>query len=169
MAQRGKNGQFKRKTNRRTRRAMPSSSPRRSRGKAPLSLLKVAETAVMADQVTKGLFNIDLRSFVMNESAGTTSGTKYTQITLRELLSGATGGSYGTDYVATVGGRKGTYGNSFGEQIKANLKANGAQMAFNVIAIPFAFKFGKRALGKPLINPTNRIIRNTLGIKEVKV
>jgi hypothetical protein len=131
-------------------------------------MLKVAETAVMADQVTKGLFNIDLRSFLMEQSAGTTSGTQHTQITLRELLSGATGGSYGTTYTLTQGGRKGTYGNSFGEQIKANLKANGPQMAFNVIALPLAFKYGKRVLARPLINPTNRVIRS-LGIKEVKV
>jgi hypothetical protein len=123
---------------------------------------------VMADQVTKGLFNIDLRSFLMEQSAGTTSGTQHTQITLRELLSGATGGSYGTTYTLTQGGRKGTYGNSFGEQIKANLKANGPQMAFNVIALPLAFKYGKRVLARPLINPTNRLIRS-LGIKEVKV
>jgi len=144
------------------------SSPRRSRGKQPLSMLKVAETAVMADQVTKGLFNIDLRSFLMEQSAGTTSGTQHTQITLRELLSGATGGSYGTTYTGTVNGRKATYGNTFGDQIKANLKNNGAQMAFNVIALPLAFKYGKKVLSKPLINPTNRLIRS-LGIKEVKV
>ena len=33
----------------------------------------------------------------------------------------------------------------------------------------FLFKYGKKILAKPIINPANRIIRNQLGIKEVKI
>ena len=124
---------------------------------------------MMADAITKGVFNADLRSFLMSDTgAAYTSGTKMTQITLRELLSGATGGSYGTTYTATIGGKKGTYGNTISEQLMANLKSNGLMMAFNLLAIPIAFKVGKQVLAKPLINPMNRQIR-ALGVKQVKV
>ena len=124
---------------------------------------------MMADAITKGVFNADLRSFLMSEvGAANTSGTKFTQITLRELLSGATTGDYGTTYSATYQGKKSTYRNSIGEQIKANIKENGMMMAFNLIAIPIAFKVGKQVLAKPLINPVNRQIR-ALGVKQVKV
>ena len=124
---------------------------------------------MLADAITKGVFNADLRSFLMSEvGAANTSGTKFTQITLRELLSGATTGDYGTTYSGTYQGKKSTYGNSIGEQIKANIKENGMMMAFNLIAIPIAFKVGKQVLAKPLINPVNRQIR-ALGVKQVKV
>ena len=150
-----KNGKFSKQT-------------RRTRRTKTTSVLKVAETAMMADAITKGVFNSDLRSFLMSEEAANTSGTKFTQITLRELLSGATGGSYGTQYSMTQGGKKSTYGNTFSDQIMANIKANGLMMAFNLLAIPIAFKVGKQVLAKPLINPMNRQIR-ALGVKQVKV
>jgi len=125
---------------------------------------------MMADAITKGMFNAPLREFLMS----TTGGTGYkgsfsaTQITLRELLSGITGGSYGTQYTTTIGGKKGTYGNTMGDQLMENLKSNGLTMAFNLLAIPIAFKVGKQFLAKPLINPINRQIR-ALGVKQVKV
>ena len=52
--------------------------------------------------------------------------------------------------------------------IRANIKANGLMMAFNLIAIPVAFKVGRQVLAKPLINPVNRQIR-ALGVKGMKV
>ena len=45
---------------------------------------------------------------------------------------------------------------------------NGFTMMSQVIAIPLVFKFGKKFLSKPLINPANRLLR-AAGIKEVKV
>jgi len=156
MARNRKNGRF-------------STQKRRTRRTKTTSALKIAESALIADAITKGVFNADLRSFLMSEvGAANTSGTKFTQITLRELLSGATTGDYGTTYSATYQGKKSTYGNSIGEQIKANIKANGLMMAFNLIAIPVAFKVGRQVLAKPLINPVNRQIR-ALGVKGMKV
>ena len=150
-----KNGRFSKQT-------------RRTRRTKSTSMLKIAESAMIADAITKGVFNADLRSFLMEESAANTSGTQHTQITLRELLSGSTGGSYGTQYTATVGGKKGTYGNTMSDQLMANIKKNGLMMAFHLLAIPIAFKVGKQVLAKPLINPMNRQIR-ALGVKQVKV
>ncbi|MEE2647787.1 MAG: hypothetical protein VYC27_01675 [Candidatus Thermoplasmatota archaeon] len=54
------------------------------------------------------------------------------------------------------------------KQIKDNLMTNGFTMMTQVIAIPLVFKFGKKFLAKPLINPANRLIR-AAGVKEVKV
>ena len=124
---------------------------------------------MIADAITKGVFNADLRSFLMSEvGAANTSGMKFTQITLRELLSGVKTGDYGTQYSATYQGKKSTYGLTIGEQLKANIKANGLMMAFNLIAIPVAFKVGRQVLAKPLINPVNMQIR-ALGVKGMKV
>jgi hypothetical protein len=125
---------------------------------------------MIADQLTKGMFNAPLREFLTSTTGGTGYGTGFsaTQITLREILSGATGGDYGTQYTTTIGGKKGTYGNKFGDQVVANLKENGLMMAFNLIAIPVAFRVGKRVLAKSLINPVNRQIR-MVGIRELKV
>ena len=146
-----------------------STQKRRTRRTKVTSALKVAESVMIADAITKGVFNADLRSFLMSEvGAANTSGTKFTQITLRELLSGVKTGDYGTQYSATYQGKKSTYGVGITEQLKANIKANGLMMAFNLIAIPVAFKVGRQVLAKPLINPVNRQIR-ALGVKGMKV
>jgi len=55
------------------------------------------------------------------------------------------------------------------DNIKNNIKNNGLSMAIQVVGIPFAFKMGKKLLARPVINPVNRLLRNGLGIKEVKV
>ena len=156
MARNRKNGRF-------------STQKRRTRRTKVTSALKVAESVMIADAITKGVFNADLRSFLMSEvGAANTSGTKFTQITLRELLSGVKTGDYGTQYSATYQGKKSIYGVGITEQLKANIKANGLMMAFNLIAIPVAFKVGRQVLAKPLINPVNRQIR-ALGVKGMKV
>lgn len=54
------------------------------------------------------------------------------------------------------------------ENIKSNLMTNGMSMVGQVIAIPLVFRFGKKFLAKPLINPANKLIRMA-GVKEVKV
>ena len=42
--------------------------------------------------------------------------------------------------------------------IKKNLKDNGGMMVASLIGIPIAFKYGRKILGKTLINPTNRLL-----------
>lgn len=150
---------------------MTSSTPRRSRRKPAVSVLKVAESALVAQAITQGMFNVDLRTFIMGGgSAAGVNPTGGQMITASELLSGLTGGSAGTSgYMKTVGTTRGKYwGGSLGEQLTSNLKDNGAMLLFNLVAIPTGFKIAKRVLAKPLLNPINRQMRN-LGIKEVKV
>ena len=54
------------------------------------------------------------------------------------------------------------------DSVKANLKANWLSMGIAVVGIPYAFKFGKRMLQKPIINPTTKLLKS-VGIKEVKL
>ena len=143
--------------------------PRRSRGKAPTSVLKITETAVIANAVTQGMFNVDLRTFVMG--GGSSEGVNPTggrMITARELISGIAGNSAGTSGTMTFAGRKTSWGDSLGGQIKTNLEDNGIKMMLQVVGIPLAFKFGKKILSKPILNPANKLLR-TVGIKEVKL
>ena len=166
---RNKNGQFTKRTTRR-RRASPSSAPRRSRGKAPTSVLKVAETAMVANAVTQGMFNVDLKTFFMGgktaEGINTTGGK---MITGMELISGLTGGNAGTSGSMKFGNQYRAFGDTLAGQLKTNLKDNGVNMMVQVVGIPLAFKYGKKILAKPVINPVNRLIRNGLGVKELKV
>jgi len=146
---------------------------RKSRGKAParrrsatINVMGIAEGALIANALTQGMFNADLKTFFMATDGGghisSTSGRA--TITLREILSGVTGGSYGTQGTftttlptgATV---KGTYGQSFGNQVKENLNENGLQMVGSLIAIPIAFKVGSKLAKKPraLVNKVGKM------------
>ena len=166
MARRNKNGQFTKKTTRR-RRASPSSAPRRSRGKQATSVLKVAETALVANAVTQGMFNADLRTFITGRINGAYRPSLADNvITLPEML--------GFDRAATKGmGGKPTGGVSIPaglqmETIKRNVQANALTMGLQIVGLPLAFKYGKKILSKPVINPTNKLLRS-VGIKELKV
>ena len=91
-------------------------------------------------------------------------------ITGMELISGLTGGSAGTSgTMKGLGGQTVRFGDTLAGQLKTNIKDNGLNMMIQVVGIPLAFKYGKKVLAKPVINPVNRLIRNGLGVKELKV
>jgi len=126
---------------------------------------------MVANAVTQGLFNVDLKTFFMGgltaEGVHATGGR---MITGKELLSGLTGGSAGTSGVMKgLGGTSMRFGDTLAGQLKTNIKDNGLNMMLQVVGIPLAFKYGKKILAKPVINPVNRLIRNGLGVKELKV
>ena len=174
-ARRGRNGQFT-KSKRRRRTTSTSNQPRRTRRKPAISALKVAEQVLVANAVTQGLFGANLRTFVTGKmDSGVLSNiynpsTQDNVVTLPEML--------GIDRALTK--TTTTKGQSYNLQpvkvdpslqlatIKENLMANGLTMVGQVVAIPLVFKFGKKFLAKPLINPANRLIR-AAGVKEVKV
>lgn len=64
------------------------------------------------------------------------------------------------------------YGSSVGTQatdiIMDNLKRNGFQMATTVILTPVLFSVMKKVLRKPILTPTNRMLKQ-VGITGVKV
>ena len=146
---------------------------RKSRKKAParrrtqtFNLMGVAEGALIANAITQGMFNADLKTFFLSTDGGghISSTTGRSTITLREIVSGITGGSYGTQgtYATTLpGGNKVnvTYGQSFGNQLKTNLNENGLQMVGSLIAIPIAFRVGSKLARKPraLVNKVGKM------------
>jgi len=135
----------RRKTKRTTRR-----SPK------TFNLGSLAESALIANAVTQGFFNADLGTFLFSQDGGgvsTTSAGRAT-ITVREILSGVTGGSFGTSgtsVLGKVGGGTQTfeYGQPFGAQVKENLKENGAQMVGSLILIPAGFRVFNKLTRKP--------------------
>ena len=173
-ARRNKSGQFTKAKRRRTTTTRRTTTSRRR--KPAISALKVAEQALVANAITEGMFNANLRTFITgkgpsgNYASLYNPSTKDNILTLPEML--------GIDRAA------GLATNSAGQQvrvsamkaspalqaqtIKDNLMLNGMSMVGQVIAIPLVFKYGKKFLNKPLINPANRLLR-AAGIKEVKV
>lgn len=73
------------------------------------------------------------------------------QITARELLSGITGGTFGTQVKGGTapGGYQLTLGSPFGQTVQSNLKTNGAAMVGQLILIPAGFKVFTKLTRKP--------------------
>jgi hypothetical protein len=131
----------------------------RTRRKKTTNVLSIAESALLANAVTSGMFGTDLKEFL----TGTVDG-KYNPsrdganiISLPELIglgaSGQIGGNYGTS--------------SFQEAVMSNLKKNGMQMAMQLIGIPIAFRVGSKLLKKPRAS-ANKLMRD-VGLDGVRV
>ena len=122
---------------------------------------------MVANSVIQGIFGANLKQFFTGRT-GTSTIYNPNQadsiITLPEML--------GIDQMGLKSGRPVVYKQvSAGVQLdkmKSNIKANAVDMAVQVVAIPIAFRMARKFLGKPVINPANKMLR-TVGIKEVKV
>jgi len=114
-----------------------------------LNLASLAESALLANAITQGFFNASLNDFVMGGASVGASGAS--SITARELISGMTGGSYGTSYKqpGILGGRPSTGGRGFGAQVQQNLKDNGLGMVVSLALIPAGFKVFNKLSRKP--------------------
>lgn len=126
----------RRTTRRKTRRSSPKT----------INAAKVLEAGMIASAVTQGFFNVSIGDFVMN-----TSGLGQSQITARELLSGITGGSFGTQSAGSTAGQfqlKPT-GMAFGATVQNNLASNGARMVGSLILIPAGFKVFNKLTRQP--------------------
>jgi hypothetical protein len=112
------------------------------------NLASLAESALIANAVTQGFFNANLQEFI-SQSPG-----QMNQITARELLSGITGGSYGTQgtiRTSKIGGgyQVSAVGMPFADQVRENLSNNGVAMVGSLIVIPAGFKVFNRLTRKP--------------------
>ncbi len=142
-------------------------SPRRSRRKPAVSVLKVAETAVMANVVTSNIFGADLRQFFTGRT-GTSSiynpNTGDSIVTLPEML--------GIDQMGMRNGQPAVFKSIDSglqmDKLKANIKANAVPLVTQLVTIPFAFRMAKKLTAGSIVNPTNKMLR-TVGIKEVKL
>jgi len=130
-----------------------SKKVRRSTRKT-FNLASLAESALIANAVTTGFFNCSLNDFIRSPDGGAgVAGLNV--ITGRELLTGITGGSYGTtktQKVASFNGRDPytmTMGSSFGATVRENLSDNGGMMIGSLILIPFGFRAFSKLTSKP--------------------
>ena len=81
------------------------------------------------------------------------------EITLPELGNILMGGK---------GGVANSFDGGFPAAIRKNIKENGFSSIVQMLLIPAAFSVGRKVLAKPLINPTNRMLKQ-VGLKEVKI
>ena len=123
----------------------------------------VAQQYLIADAITRGMFNTNLLTFlgIRDDFQGQyNAGNNSNEITARELFDLAMGGK---------GGITGTYwSGGLPQVLKMNLRANAPMMIASLVGIPFAFKVGTKLLRKPIITPTNRMLK-AAGLTGVKV
>ena len=134
------------------------SKPRRSTQKT-INIAGVLEAGMIANAVTTGMFNTNLKTFLTETSGveGESRALHLNQITLRELIAGVTGTGAGfgtTTQMAqtTMGGGRTSYTTiceSFGQTIKDNLKDNGFNMVSSLVLIPVGFRVFSKLTRKP--------------------
>ena len=151
MPRRAANGRFSRQTKTRRRR------------KKNTNLTQVAQQYLIADAISRGMFGTNLLTFVglRNDfSGGYSTGNNSNELTLKELIDRATGGS---------GGIQGSYWSGGVPQVlKSNLKQNAIPMLGAVVGIPIAFNVATKLLRKPVLTPANRMLK-AAGLTGVKV
>ena len=129
----------RRRSRKKTRRSSPKT----------INAARVLESALIANAVTQGFFNTTIGDFAFSKDA-----MGMNQITARELFSGLSGGSFGTQSIAKVkqlGGATASVstGASFGQTVQNNLSQNGGQMVASLILIPAGFKVFNKLTSKP--------------------
>jgi len=138
-------------------------STRRSNRKKSFNVGKAAETALVANAAISGLFGTNLPTFLTGKNVmsgfGDNDANNSWEITLPELGNMLMGGT---------GSISSNFTGGFAGAIRKNIKERGFDSLVQMLAIPIAFKVGRKVLAKPLINPTNRMLRQA-GLKEVKL
>ena len=101
--------------------------------------------------VTQGLFDTNLKEFA--GFGDRTSTDNSWEISATELFGALFGGNAG---IGSTWG-SGTYSPTVSGVIRRNLKENGGMMLAQIIAIPIAFKYGRKLMKKP-IAAANKLI-----------
>lgn len=134
------------------RRARGKRKTRRTPKKGP-SILALAEAGMIINTISNGLFNQGMIGFLVpsmgaaptiNVPYGSKNPVTYSggdAVSLNELWQPVN-----------------APGDSFTDQVTRNFKKNWGTMAFQLIAIPTAFRVGKM-LARPGINQANRLLR----------
>jgi hypothetical protein len=138
---------------RRTKKTTRRSTPKKT------NLLNVAQSVILGNAVTEGLFNTNMYEFVTGRINGNfTPGAfaQSSQITLpellgagfgnREMINAGSGTGFGVTYATS--GYGGVHG-SFADAVKSNLQANGIQMMTTLVVTPIAFKVISKLAKKP--------------------
>ena len=134
----------------------------RSRTAKNINLLNIAESALLANAVTQGLFNSNLKDFVMGTRDGVyvAGGDGSSRLTLPEIFGVGKipfGGSYGAN--------PGKGYESFSSTVMSNAKANFATMGGSLILIPIGFSLASRLTKKPRASANKLLAYTKLGVK----
>ena len=123
-----------------------SKKRRTSRKKQGVSILGLAETAMLLNVATQTMFRLNPLEFVVgNNSYMTGSGTS--AVSLKELFKSNQHSSGAATYDTL-------------EVIKRNFKSQWFSGALQMAVIPIGFKFGK-SLARPAISRTNRLLNKS--------
>lgn len=123
----------------------------------------MAQQYLIADAISRGLFNTNLLTFVgvrQDFSHGFTVGNNSNELTAKEIIDRLMGGRGGMGGTWNEGGLP--------MVLKSNFRANGGMMLASVIGIPIAFKVGTKLLRKPILTPANRMLK-AAGMTGVRV
>jgi len=137
----------------------------RRRTNKSINLLNVAESLVLANVVTEGIFNAGLKDFIMGTRDGTYVAGRDggSRLTLPEILgigkNVAVGGNYGSPPEAGF--------ENFTSTVVSNATNNAMTMIPSLILIPIGFTIVKKMTSKPRAQ-ANRLLKN-VGLKEVRV
>jgi len=137
----------RRKSRKQTRR----SSPKRT------NVLNVAQSVILGNAVTTGLFNTNMYEFVTGRIGGSYSPGSIgqsAQITLPELLGAGMGvsGQATAQYGGTpnqISGYGGVIQGQFSSTLMDNIKANGVSTLTTLVVTPIAFKVISKLASKP--------------------
>ena len=135
----------------------------RSRTAKNVNILNIAESALLANAVTQGLFNTNLKDFVMGTqngvyNAGADGGER---LTLPEIFGVGQNIPFGGNYGAIP--KKGF--ENFSSAVMTNAKANFITMGTSLILIPIGFTVASKLTRKPRAT-TNKLLKMTgLGVK----
>lgn len=122
--------------------------------------MSVLESYLVANAVSQGVAGVDLATFMGLSNNFPGGSNSSWEITAKELLQTLTGQTQG------IGGGYGDYAKPGGLQmaVKKNLRDNGPRMLMSIVAIPIAFRVGKKLLKSPR-RQANKLLRDTgLGV-----
>lgn len=145
--------------NRRNGRFTKSTSRRRSKPK--LSLTNTAQSILVADAVSRGMFSVPLMTFLGFSDKFPGGQNNSHELTLREIVDVALGG--------TGAIHSGSFPDGLPGVLKRNFKTNATKMIASAVLIPVGFKIGTKLLRKPVITPMNKLIKMSGLGNEVKV
>jgi hypothetical protein len=153
--------------------AKRKAKPKRSK-KSAFNLTNAAQTLIIANGVSQGLFNTNLATFTGLSSdfsgGGNMDGSNNSdELTAKEIISGITGWTIGGRGTGIYTAGTSSWSGSIGQVVAANAKNNMFGLIGTVVFVPIAFKLGKKVLGKPIINPLNRALKAVGVAKDVKV
>jgi hypothetical protein len=133
-------------------------TPRRRTSKPMVNVLKTAESLVLANAATQGLFGMNAVAFATEgwlrpqTSASNNSWELSAAEIVKGLIPGGQGYGFGDQYLANNA-------NPVMAAIRKNMSDNGARAIGTMVVAPIAFKMARKVLQRPLITPTNKILK----------